>query len=29
MISDVQPIQDTKLPSDLSQILSEFAHVFE
>jgi len=29
MISDVQPIQDTKFPSDLSQILSEFAYVFE
>jgi hypothetical protein len=29
MISDVQPIQDTKLPPDLSQILSEFAHVFD
>jgi hypothetical protein len=25
----VQPIQDTKLPSNLSQILLEFAHVFE
>jgi len=29
MISDVKPIEDTKLPPDLSQILSEFAHVFE
>jgi len=29
IISDVQPIQDTKFPSDLSQILSEFAYVFE
>jgi len=29
MITYVQPIQDTKLPPDLSQILSEFAHVFE
>lgn len=29
MISDVKPIQDIKLPPDLSQILLEFAHVFE
>jgi len=29
MISDVKPIEDTKLPPDLSQILSEFALVFE
>ena len=29
MILEVEPIQDTKWPSDLNQILSEFAHVFE
>ena len=29
MISDVKPIQYTKLPPDLSQILLEFVHVFE
>jgi hypothetical protein len=29
VISDEQPIQETKLPSDISPILSEFAHVFD
>ena len=29
VISYVEPIQDTKLPPELNQILSEFAHVFE
>jgi len=29
VISDEQPIQETNLPPDISQILSEFAHVFD